>query len=109
MAMHGKIRVTSTYPDFGCEYIYHCEPENDIPCETCKFRYKCFTGEEVEVILSHKELEIFSGCQQRKPKPNIAELEIFLFGKEVNLLGYSGWVVNIIPSFREAKYYGLIE
>lgn len=102
VGLYGKIRVASTHPTLGYEVIFHCEPYNDdnTVCDTCKFRFKCFTDEEIQVVFRGRTLGIFPAWW-KQPEPSAIELEQYLFNKEVNLLQ-----VRTIPSMQSRKFYG---
>jgi len=80
--MNGKIRVASTHPQFKYEIIFGCEPKDDVVCNYCKYKFSCFTDEEITIVFRGKRLGIFPR-QWRYPEPTRNELEKFLFGKRV--------------------------
>ncbi len=84
-ALRGVIRIASNHPAFTYEYVYGCEPKTNRPCDNCKYRFKCFTGEEIQFFFKGTKLGIFPKwwC---KPLPEDAELEKFMWGKRRNLI-----------------------
>jgi len=85
VGIYGRFRVGTNHPGFHFEEVFYCEPPDNTICETCKFKFKCFTDEEVIVAFKGKTLGIFPKwwC---KPRPDAAELERFLFGKRTHLM-----------------------
>ena len=76
----GHIRVVSNHPLYNYEYIYGCQPKVEKDCESCVFRYKCYTGEEVQVFFNGNTLGIFPKFWET-PNPSENELEAYLWGK----------------------------
>ena len=85
VGIYGKINVISNHPSFRYDIGFHCEPPNNDVCESCLFKFKCFTDEEIDVVFDGKTLGIFPSWW-RRPEPDAPELEVYLFGKKTNLV-----------------------
>lgn len=90
--IYGKIRVASIHPNFGYEVVFYCEPPlagsdtlDNTRCDKCKFKFKCFTDEEIHVVFRGSTLGIFPKWW-RQPQPNEEELERYLFGRVTHVL-----------------------
>ncbi len=79
VGIHGEIRVASNHPQFGYELIFFCEPTSDEPCNICKFKFKCFSDEEIQVIFRGDTIGIFP-TWWRNADPSAEEVEKYLFG-----------------------------
>ena len=85
VSIYGRFRVGTNHPGFRFEAVFYCVPKTNDVCDTCKFKYRCFTDEEVIVAFKGKTLSIFPKWW-KKPRPDAAELEKFLFGKRTRLI-----------------------
>ena len=85
VGIYGKINVISNHPAFHYDLGFCCEPPDNEVCESCKFKFKCFTDEEIDIVFNGKTIGIFppTWC---KAEPDTHELEIYLFGKKTNLI-----------------------
>lgn len=92
VGIHGEFRVASNHPQLGYELIFYCEPATDKPCNECKFKFRCFSDEEIQVVFRGHTLGIFPSWWENA-EPTIEELEEYLFGHKTGYLA-----LRVIPS-----------
>lgn len=93
--IYGRFRVGTNHPTFAFEEVFYCEPSDNEVCNDCKFRYSCFSDEEVIVAFNGCTLGIFPPLWHN-PTPLASELEIYLFGRRTYLM-------TLRESWRECK------
>ncbi len=85
VGIHGEIRVASNHPQLGYELVYFCEPTTSRRCNNCKFKFKCFSDEEIQVIFRGDTIGIFPS-KWKNAEPTEEELERYLFGRKRGLI-----------------------
>ncbi len=92
VGIHGEIRVASNHDELGYELIFYCEPINNELCDKCKFKFRCFADEEIQVIFRGQKIGIFPG-EWKNAEPTPDELEKYLFGHKTGNV-----TLRVVPS-----------